>query len=252
MDGEGCPVFLRGNTRTNVLIFVGFLKNPGTYTPVERSVGMEKQVEKLKFSGQVKSVQPRIRLARSFDQTHHAYLGFALLVEGLLDDEPSVIWIGIGKGAQAKHAVKVGDWISGQCLPVLDPIMEPVSFYKVSKLATTVERPAPRRPGPPPWEGLAPSLETYRARGHRRLDTRTYNYRCRTCKWACRMPVEITVDHWNPGILKHRYETFCYGPNSCRFYKAGPIRKVPGRNGMVYYEEDWVDQERTRHRGLDE
>ncbi|MCU0690035.1 MAG: hypothetical protein MUF54_01405, partial [Polyangiaceae bacterium] len=36
--------------------------------------------------------------------------------------------------------------------------------------------------------------------------------------------------------------TFCFGPLNCRRYRAGPTRTVPGRKGMVYEEEDWVDQ----------
>jgi len=66
------------------------------------------------------------------------------------------------------------------------------------------------------------------------------------------MPVEITIDHWNPGKKKYRFETFCYGSLSCKLYKAGPNRKVEGRNGMVYIEEDWVDEDMTSHRDLDE
>ncbi len=59
------------------------------------------------------------------------------------------------------------------------------------------------------------------------------------------MPVEIIIDQWNPGKKKYRFETFCYGPLNYKLYKSGPIRKVPGRNGMVYEEEDWVDEEET-------
>jgi len=66
------------------------------------------------------------------------------------------------------------------------------------------------------------------------------------------MPVIITVDHWNPEQRQYRFETFCYGPKSCRFYKPGPTRKVPGRKGMSWEEEDWVDEEATSHRGFDE
>lgn len=68
------------------------------------------------------------------------------------------------------------------------------------------------------------------------------------CIWGCRMPVEIIIDHWNPDRRKYRFETFCYGPKSCRFYRAGPTRKVPGRKGMTWEEEDWVDEEATSHR----
>ncbi len=34
---------------------------------------------------------------------------------------------------------------------------------------------------------------------------------------------------------------------SCPFYRAGAIRKVPGRKGMTWEEEDWVDEEATVH-----
>jgi len=32
-------------------------------------------------------------------------------------------------------------------------------------------------------------------------------------------------------------------------YKAGPTRKVPGRKGMSFEVEDWIDEEATSHRG---
>ena len=63
------------------------------------------------------------------------------------------------------------------------------------------------------------------------------------------MAVEIIVDRWNPADKRYRFETFCYGPKSCPVYKAGPTRKVPGRKGMTWEEEDWVDQAAVAHRG---
>lgn len=42
------------------------------------------------------------------------------------------------------------------------------------------------------------------------------------------------------------------GPKSCSFYRAGPKRQVPGRRGMSYTEEDWVDEEGTSGRSKDE
>ncbi|MCK5352731.1 hypothetical protein KAJ77_09120, partial [bacterium] len=102
------------------------------------------------------------------------------------------------------------------------------------------------------FTGIPPDLSTYRSRGHRRLDPRTFAAKCPTCIWGCEMPVEIIVDHWNPSINQWRFETFCYGPLSCKLYKAGRIRTVPGRRGMVYEEEDWVDEQMTEHRGPDD
>ena len=159
--------------------------------------------------------------------------------------------IAVGKGAQLKHLFRVGDTVSGEGHPVADPRHESAEFYKVSKLRI-LERAEEQQLPPPPWICLAPDLETYRERGHRRLDARVYANRCVACHWGCRMPVEMIIDHWNPGQLKYRQETFCYGPLSCTLYKAGPTRKVPGRRGMSWEEEDWVDEEAVSHRGPDD
>ena len=63
------------------------------------------------------------------------------------------------------------------------------------------------------------------------------------------MPVEMIIDQWNPSRRRYRIETFCYGPLSCQLYKAGPARTAPSRRpGMIYTEEDWVDDDATSHR----
>ncbi len=207
--------------------------------------------DKLSWHGRVISVQPRIRLIRSFNQRSHAYLGYSLRVLGTIADDNREFLIGIGKAAQAKHQFRFGDTASGKSHLVLDARTEAIEFYKTSSLSV-VERFQGKQPEPPPWLGLPPDLETYRARGHRRLDTRTYTTKCQSCIWGCRMAVEMIIDQWNPSNKRYRYETFCYGPKSCFFYKAGPARKVPGRKGMSWEEEDWVDEDAVSHRSMDE
>ena len=206
--------------------------------------------EKLVFKGIIISVQPRIRMLRSFDQRSHNYLGYAISIKGYIDDGERKYSIGIGKATHENFQFCEGDEISGECLPVIDERMEPVGFYKVSKLkkARRIEKSST----PPPWENIPPDLETYRERGHRRLSAQTYNTKCISCIWGCRMPVEIIIDNWNPSRKKCRFETFCYGPLSCKFYAPGPPRKVEGRKGMVWEEEDWVDEDATGHRSPDE
>jgi hypothetical protein len=206
---------------------------------------------KLAWQGIIISVQPRIRLTRSFDQRSHSYLGYSLIIKGIIDNVEREFIVGIGKAAQAKHEFQAGDMVSGQSEPVLDERIEPVEYYKTSKLVL-IERAAQQPHQPPPWLGAPPTLETYRERGHRRLDARTYEAKCRICLWGCRMPVEMIIDQWNPSVKRYRFETFCYGPKSCSSYKAGPTRKVPGRKGMTWEEEDWVDEEAISHRTLDE
>lgn len=133
-------------------------------------------------------------------------------------------------------------------MPVDDRRLEVAGFYKTTRIEIKKTAPDIRQEGPP-FLGVPPDLATYRARGHRRLDAKTYEAKCSTCIWGCKMPVEIIVDHWNPSKKKHRFETFCYGPKSCSLYRAGATRKVPGRRGMTWEEEDRVDEDATAHRG---
>jgi len=209
-------------------------------------------MDKHTFKGTIISIQPRIRLTRSFDESSHTYLGYAITLDGEIDEQNTTFSIGVGKAAHAKHQFKVIDLISGECVPVPDPETEPTEYYKVSKLklitqSTTIMNTSE------PWELVPPELEVYRERGHRRLAARTYDTKCSSCMWGARMSVEIIVDNWNPrGRKKYRFETFCYGPLNCKLYKAGPNRKVEGRNGMVYVEEDWVDTMNVERRGEDE
>ena len=208
-------------------------------------------VEKIPWRGVLISIQPRIRLGRSFDQRSHSYLGYALRVCGSIGREDREFLVGVGEGAHAKHQFKAGDGVSGEALPVFDPRLETVEFYKVSRLAGA--RPEhEEETQPPPWRGVPPPLAVYRERGHRRLASRTYEETCTACIWGCHMAVEMIIDQWNPSKRRSRTETCCYGPRSCAFYRSGPPRKVPGRRGMSYTEEDWIEEEATSHRGPDE
>ena len=211
---------------------------------------MVKTDEKIEWCGKLIGVQPRIRLTRSFDHRDHSYLGYSLRVRSAGDGGPQEFLIGVGKAAHAKHGFRVGDIVRGRSAKVGDPRSESVDFYKTSALV--VESRKDEIPDGLPWQGVAPELSVYRKRGHRRLSARTYGSKCSSCAWACQMPVEMIVDHWNPRVRRYRYETFCYGPKSCPLYSAGPTRKVPGRQGMTWEEEDWVDEDATAHRSLDE
>ncbi len=207
--------------------------------------------EKIPWSGRLTSVQPRIRLNRSFDQRWHEYLGYVLTVEGILEGDERCFLVAVGAAAQTRHQFRVGDEVSGESWPVVDSRRETAELYKTSKLKL-LRRADAASPEPPPWLGIAPELPVYRERGHRRLAARTYDTHCSSCIWGCRMPVEMTIDQWNPQQRRYRTETFCYGPKSCRRYKAGPTRKVPGRRGMTWEEQDWVDEDATSHREPDD
>ena len=209
--------------------------------------------QKHPWQGKIVAVQPRIRLLRSFDQRQHNYPGYILWIDGAVEGEEREFTVAVGRGAHAKHSFRPGDELSGESVPVADPRLEVAEFYKTSRIKFVSRGEVEQSEGAsPPFLGVPPSLEVYRQRGHRRLDARPYVAKCSRCIWGCRMPVEMTIDQWNPPVKRYRFETFCYGPKSCPFYSPGPNRKVPGRRGMVYTEEDWVDEQAVAHRGPDE
>ena len=58
---------------------------------------------------------------------------------------------------------------------------------------------------------------------------------------------------YNWGITqKFRFESFCYGPKSCKLYKMGRPRAVPYKDCGSCYDEGWLDDICTEHRGYDE
>ncbi len=123
-------------------------------------------MEKISWSGRIISVQPRIRLNRSFDERTHSYLGYSLVIEGIIGAEACVFSIGIGKVAQKKYQFQVGDRASGVSVTVADARMEPVDFYRTSKLELL--RRGEISFDSTPWHRVPTDLETYRWRGHRR------------------------------------------------------------------------------------
>jgi hypothetical protein len=201
-------------------------------------------MEPISWEGDVLAVQPRIRLLRSFDERSHSYLGYVLRVRGLVGSESQDFVVAVGKAAHEKHGFRAGDRISGRGHRVPDPRLETADIYDVSGLRVLTRGPGADDDGPP-FVGVPPALEVYRERGHRRLAAKTYATKCLSCMWGCEMPVEMIIDHWKPHVgRRYRRETFCYGPKSCELYRPGPTRKVPGRKGMSWEEEDWVDEDR--------
>jgi hypothetical protein len=94
--------------------------------------------KKIVWQGVLLSVQPRIRLTRSFDQRSHTYLGYSLKVRGRVGSEPREFLVGVGQGAHTRHHFRTGNALSGDALPIPDPRLETVEFYKVSKFELLV------------------------------------------------------------------------------------------------------------------
>ena len=63
--------------------------------------------------------------------------------------------------------------------------------------------------------------------------------------------IEIIWD-FDRKISKYRFESFCYGPKSCKLYKMGKARSVPYKNRGSSLDEGWLDDLVTENRDDDE
>jgi hypothetical protein len=203
---------------------------------------------KAEISGTITAVKARIRLLRSFDQIHHSYLGYVLVLDGTLDGTPAEgLRLAVGPKAHEKHEFRIGDQTTGKAVAVPDPETEWARWYKVSELRMISRGPADQDVPPNPEGGIAPPLPDYRERGHRRLDKSTHEAHCQPCPFGLVMATQIIIDQWNPTRQKWRYETHCYGPRDCPRYRAGKPYRVQGRQpGMVWVDDDVEREERDR------
>jgi hypothetical protein len=195
---------------------------------------------KVKFEGTITAVKARIRLIRSFDEISHAYLGYTLVMDAIVEGKQrNDLRVAVGQKTHEKNLFRIGDHISGEAVPIKNLKQEWADLYKVSVLkiisrgSSSENRPADMK------GGIAPSLSIYREHGHLRLDPRTYESKCKQCPWGLVMATEIIIDHWNPDKKKWRYETHCYSPRNCPHYRPGKARTVQGRkSGMVWVDDD--------------
>jgi len=202
---------------------------------------------KTSFEGIVEAVKARIRLIRSFDEVQHAYLGYVLVLAGAIAGEERPRYkVAIGEKTHLKYQFRIGDEIHGEAFLVERPETEWAEYYKVSGLEMTRRGPDSEQRLPDPKGGLAPALPVYRSNGHLRLDAKTYEKNCQTCPWGLVMATEIIIDQWNPDKKKWRYETHCYGPRDCQFYRPGRARTVQGRKPEMKWIDDDYDYEREQ------
>ncbi len=94
-------------------------------------------------------------------------------------------------------------------------------------------------------------METYEWRGCRVLSKSNWSGKCFRCKWAAMANVTIEYD-WGK-TQKFRFESFCYGPKSCKLYNKGKSPMVPYKDeGSCPDEHGGFDDICTERRGWDD
>jgi hypothetical protein len=212
---------------------------------------MDGEQRKISFGGTIKSIQPRSNVWRyRLDNRTHSLTGYNLFLTGDADEKEQDYVIAISEKQQEKKRFHIGDVITGTGWTKKYPNIEYADYYRTGSLKKIKENPVLANTNIAPWISEVPALSVYDWRGCRMLDKKCWSGKCFTCKWAAMANVSIEYD-WGISQM-HRFETFCYGPKSCKLYKRGRARAVPDKRLGSLYDEGWLDDICTENRDEDE
>lgn len=171
-------------------------------------------------------------------------------MDGSVDGVNGQFSVAISEKQQQQDMFRIGDKLSGTAWTKMYSVSDYADYYRVGSFKRIRASEGAEEVAAPPWKIASPDLETYEYRGARILSLSCWKGKCFRCVWANMAAVEIEYD-W--GISKkYRYESFCYGPKSCKFYKIGKPRSVPYKGRGTSYDEGWLDDICTERRDFDE
>lgn len=212
---------------------------------------MKSEPEKRTWSGTIVSIQPRTTVWRyRLDNRTHSHIGYNLFLDGEVNGLAGPFSVAISEKQQQKYEFFIGDEIKGTAWTKMYPFTDYADYYRAGTLRF-IHRADREEPVPPPHIIFPmPDMATYDWRGGRMLSATCYKGKCFQCAWATMAAVAIEYD-W--GVRqKYRFESFCYGPKSCKFYKMGKPRVVPYKGDGSSYDDGCLDEIITEGRSWDE
>jgi len=240
---------------------------------------MDDVQKKIEWNGKVVSIQPRSTVWRYLtDNRTHRECGYNVFLKGKAYFGSELLWhnsacdqydfcVAISEKQEAKLNIHIGDELKGTGWTKKYPEIEFADYYRAGSLKKlkagdsyyaqemTVKiddvntrydgTPIPRvnssdYPGPP-WSTSVPPLEIYAWRGERMLSKASWKGKCFRCIWANMANVTIQYD-FDRNLVRNRFETFCYGPLSCKYYNMGPARAVPYKGMSGAKDQGWLDE----------
>ncbi len=206
--------------------------------------------EKIEWQGIIVSVQPRTTVWRyKLDNRTHYHRGYNLFLNGEANGVNTPFSVAISEKQQHKLEFRIGDEAKGTAWSKMYDVSDYADYYRAGGLKV-ISRSVPKETVPPPYLIPPPDMATYEWRGARMLSLGCYKGKCFQCAWASMSAVEI---EYNWGVSKkYRFESYCYGPKSCKLYKMGRPRAVPYKDEGSTYDEGWMDDLCTERRGWDD
>lgn len=205
-------------------------------------LGTENTSSKVNWQGKIVSIQPRTRVWRYLtDNRTHYHLGYNFFIEGHSSDSKKQFTVAISEKQQIKGLFRIGDVLEGTAWTKRYEEREFADYYKAGSLKLLDRTNEKYEAIPPPWVMMPPSIQTYEERGTRILSKSLWETKCFKCVWANMANVEIQWD-FDRDIKKYRFETFCYGPKSCKYYKMGRPRSVPYKKRDSALDDGYLDE----------
>ena len=122
---------------------------------------MEGQI-KIKFTGIIKSVQPRSNVWRyRLDNRTHCMTGYNLFITGTVLDNQFDFAVAISEKQQEKCRFHIGDEISGTTWTKKYAKWEYADYYRAGSLKKINEAEKIKEENAPPWTGEVPKLSVY-------------------------------------------------------------------------------------------
>ena len=196
---------------------------------------------KVNWQGEIISIQPRTRVWRYLtDNRTHYHLGYNFFIVGSSSDGKKQFTVAISEKQQLKGLLGIGDIIEGTAWTKKYKEREFADYYRAGSVKLLYRASDNPEMISPPWIMMPPTMKIYGERGARLLSKNLWQTKCFKCIWANIANVEIQWD-FDKNIKRYRFETFCYGPISCKFYKMGRARSVPCKNRMTAIDDGCLD-----------
>ena len=203
---------------------------------------------KITWQGKIISIQPRSRVWRYLtDNRTHYHIGYNVFIEGCSNDAKKHFTVAISEKQQIKGLFRLGDVLKGTAWEKLYDEREYADYYRAGSIKLLDRTNERSEIIPPPWIMVPPTMQVYEERGARMLSKSLWDTKCFQCIWANMANVEIQWD-FEKEIKKYRFETFCYGPKSCKNYKMGRPRSVPYKNRGSALDDGYLDELCTERR----
>jgi len=197
---------------------------------------------KVNWEGRITSIQPRTRVWRYLtDNRTHYHLGYNLFIESQSSDSKKQFTVAISEKQQLKGSFRIGDLLEGTAWTKKYEEREFADYYRAGSLKLLDRVNETFKVISPPWIMTPPLMKIYEERGARMLSKSLWKTKCFQCIWANMANVEIQWD-FDRNIKKYRFESFCYGQKTCKYYKMGRPRAIPYKKRDSALDDGYLDE----------